>query len=176
MLDFWPPEPERISSCGFRTPGLRSLLQQPQNTCTTAHPSNNCECQGEGRAGRWTRTRHELGGLLSGEAPPRESCSRGPDAPPCASKANSVEGFASQGRQPPATPHHPACPAPAQRGWVGRAANAQAEGVPPPGPPPPPRLIILELHPQGVRLSSLKVAAHGIQCPPSWYFQGLEAS
>lgn len=137
MLDFWPPEPERISSCGFRTPGLQIFAAAASEHEYNSPSLNNCECQGEGRAGRWTRTRHELGGLLSGEAPPpkRESFSRGPDALSCASKANSVEGFASQGRQPPAMPHHPACPAPAQRGWVGRAANAQAEGVPPPGPP-----------------------------------------
>ena len=50
---------------------------------TTAHPSNNRECQGEGRAGRWTRTRHELGGLLRGEAPPppRERASAGAQMP-----------------------------------------------------------------------------------------------
>ena len=58
----------------------------------------------------------------------------------------------------------------------GESRQCSGRGSAPSWTTPPPRLVILELHPQGLGLSSLKVAARGIQCPPSWYFQGLEAS
>lgn len=146
----------RISSCGFKTPGVRIFAAAASEHAYNREgpqpiPQTTVSVRVRGEQADGRVSRHEWWGLLSGEAPSPRELQQGPDAPPCASKAGSVGSSASQGHQSPAKSRHPAGTAPAQRGWVGRAASAQAEGVPPPGPPPPPRLAILEQG-QGIAL------------------------
>lgn len=146
MLNFWPLEPERISSCGFKTPGLRIFAEAASEHAYNSEgpepiPQTTVSVRVRGEGTDGCISRHNWWGLLSGDAPPPERAAAGPRRPAVCFQSRFCWEFCQPG--PPASckvrPPGLSCPSPERMGGEGRQCSGQGSAPSWATPSSPPR-------------------------------------